>query len=133
MAEQVASPLATDPAQDAVLGLVRQALLAVGVLLTGNGFIGPNGHISANNWQFFVGLILTAIPVVWSAWSKYRAASSAKDRETIAVMAGINLVTKGAAIATDFKTIPATAAPLPVTPARAQAIIANFAPQDPHL
>ena len=127
-----ATPAPIDPQLAAGVGLLRQVLLGAGVLLAGHGFIGPGGKVSADNWQFFVGLVVMAAPIVWGAWSKFSAAKTAAARETVAVQAGINLVTAGAALTTDYKRIPASAdVPLPVTANSAQSIIAKFAPSSP--
>lgn len=125
-------PTATDPTTAASLGLLRQVLLAVGVLLTGHGIIGPNNTITPDNWEFLVGILVTIAPVAWSWWEKFHQAKTAKDREAIAVQAGINLVARGAAIATDGSLIQTDGkAPLPVTAATVPSIIKNFAPTPP--
>lgn len=124
------SNVPTDPNVAASLGLLRQVLLAIGVLLAGHGVIGPNNTITPANWQFIVGVLVTLAPVVWSAWEKFRVAKTIQQKEVIAVQAGISLVTSGAALAMDGSTIKTTqtAPTLPVTPVTAAAIIQNFGP-----
>lgn len=126
MADNV-TPAPIDPQAAALVGLLRQGLLAVGVLLAGHGVIGPNNTITPDNWQFIVGVLVTLAPVAWSWWEKFAVAKNAKDRETIAVQATLNLVSKGAALAMDGSRVPATPL-LPATPASAQDIIAVYAP-----
>lgn len=123
-------PQPTDPTQAALWGQLRNVLLGIGVLLSGHGLIGPNNTITTDNWQFIVGIVVTLAPAIWGWYQHITAAKTAKERETIAVQAGVNLVTQGFALATDGTTIKVlTSAPVvPVTHASAQAIIANFAP-----
>lgn len=133
MADTSNVPAPADPTQAALLGQLRNVLIGIGVLLAGHGVIGPNNTITPDNWQFIVGIIVTLAPAAWGWYQHIAAAKNAKERETIAVQAGINLVTQGAALATDGSLVKSTAtAPvLPVTASSAQDIIANFAPVKP--
>lgn len=128
MADQVPAPI--DPKAAASIGFLRQVLLGLGVLLAGHGVIGPNNTITPENWQFGVGLFMALIPVAWSAWEKFAVAKNSQEREAIAVNATINLLARGAMLATDGSLIPAPPVPpLPATPATAQDIVTVYAPK----
>jgi hypothetical protein len=73
----------------AALGLLRQLLLAFGALLAAHGLIGPNNSVTPENWDFLVGALITAIPVIWSWVEKFNAASAIEEKQRIAVQAGI--------------------------------------------
>lgn len=123
-------PAPIDPLKAALLGKLREAGIALGVLLAGHGVIGPNNTITPTNWEFIVGFVVALAPSIWGWVEKYRAAKTAKARETVAVMAGVNLVAQGAALATDGSLIASasSAPPQPVTPDAAKQIIQNFGP-----
>lgn len=124
------STTAPDPTSDALLGLLRHGLAIVGALLAAHGVVGPNDTVTPANWEFIVGLIIALAPIAWSWVQKFSAAKDAKAREAVAVQAGINLVTAGAALAMDGSTIKTaqTAPTLPVTPEAASVIIQNYGP-----
>lgn len=126
----VDTPAPVDPTQDALLGMLRHGLVILGTVLAGHGVIGPNNTITPGNWEFIVGAVVTIAPIAWSWWAKFQAAKTAKAREAIAVQAGVNLATAGAALAMDGSTIKTaqTAPTLPVTAESAVAIIRNFGP-----
>lgn len=116
-----------DANKSALIGLFRQALLAVGVLLAGHGIIGPNNTITPDNWQFIVGTLVTLAPIAWSWVDKIRAAQTTKEKEAIAVQAGINLIHEGAGILISDP-VTGEQTPKPVTQETAAAIIKNFGP-----
>lgn len=120
----------TDVNTDLALGTLRDLLKVAGGLLAAHGLIGPNDTITPDNWQFIAGVIIGLAPLAWSWYTKIKAAKTAKDREAIAVQAGINLVSTGAALATDGARIASVggSSPKPVTPDTAKVIIQNYGP-----
>lgn len=129
----MATPIAPaiDPLKESLISNLKNLLVLVGGLLAAHGFVGPNSTITPDNWQFIVGAVVTLAPFVYSWFEKFLQAKTTKERDAAVIMAGINLVTRGAALATDGNLIPVMAGgapPIPVTAATAPAIIANFAP-----
>lgn len=115
-----------DQTKAVILGQVRNLLLMLGTLLAGHGIIGENNAITPDNWQFFVGVLIAVAPIAWGWWNKIREAKTIKEKEAIAVQAGINLVSEGASILIEDKH--GNQVPKPVTEKTAQEIIKNFGP-----
>lgn len=106
--------------------LLRYLLTSAGTVLAAHGLIGPHNAVTPDNWQFIMGAILTLAPVAWAWWEKLRNAKTTKEKEAIAVQAGINLVHEGASILIEDGR--GNQVPKPVTQETAQAIIKNFGP-----
>jgi uncharacterized membrane protein len=72
---------------DQITGILRAILAAIG------GFILAKGWISADNWNWIVGGVVTLAPVIWS-WIANRPASIAASAQGIQ---GVDVVTSSSA------------------------------------
>lgn len=115
-----------DATKAAMLSALRGALISLGTVLAAHGLIGPNDKVTPENWQFLVGAIITLAPIAWGWWDKIKAAKTTKEKEIIAVQAGINLVHEGAGILIEDGH--GNQVPKPVTSETAAAIIKDFGP-----
>lgn len=100
-----------DANKQAVFSAVRSILIALGSMLV------ARGYIDDGTAQSMIGAAMVILPLVWGVLDKYLSEQKTKDREVIAVNAGI--------IVADI-----TDGPTPkATPETAKAIIEVFAPE----
>jgi len=74
-----------DVTKGALIGLGRDLLKLIGVLLAAHGVM------DVSDWQAISGFILTAAPIAWGIWAKYKAAHNA-------VVAGARAQATGVAV-----------------------------------
>lgn len=72
-----------DGTKQAVLAAVRTIFLAIG-----GGFVTKGWIDDATNQQI-IGAVMVIIPAVWAIWDKRQVEQKTKDREVIAVNAGV--------------------------------------------
>ena len=78
-------------AKAALLSALRSILIAVGSILAAKGFVNDE------QVQQLVGAVMTVLPIVWGVWDKFESERNTKEREAVAVGAGIAQATGGAA------------------------------------
>ncbi len=99
-----------DANTQALLSALRSLLMVIGSALAAHGLIGADAVNEA------VGAIMVIAPFIWGIWEKYRAEAKAKDREVVAVNAGISAATTPGTVST------------PVAAPEAKQIIEAFSP-----
>lgn len=102
----------SDALKQAILSVVRSALIALGTSLTARGMV------SDATAQESIGAVMVLLAAAWGFWDKFQAEHATKEREAAAVQAGASAVASG---------IPAEAIK-DATPAEAQVVIAQFPP-----
>lgn len=72
-----------ETAKNALLSAIRTLLGALG------GFLAAHGILDQSTAQDVVGAIMVIIPIAWGMWAKYEDERAAKEREKVAVQAGV--------------------------------------------
>lgn len=113
---------------------LRIFLLSIGAAMLDHGFTAKSNAYTTVT--IAAGLVTTIGPAAWGVYAAFTNARRARRARAVAVQAGVNLVTSGAALSDDGRLLSVThptgssTPPKPVTEATAAQIVRNFAPTE---